>query len=430
MEYSDFGVTRQAGQTASGIRVVVYTIPNRPIAMTAAFNAGRRYDPTGRECLAHVAEHMIVAGTKKFSSKSKIASYIERLGGSIEAGTRLSMLCIRLTVANAVNFDNAVYLLNQLLAHSKYEEPVLKKELDSVRQELAVLKGDPSRYAERFFRHHLFSNTELQEKTIDNELAIDRVSIDDVRQYAAERLVAGNMAIVVAGGITFEQAIEVLNKGLEVNYATGSLSAPSLVAYQMPSNRIVTKSYPSSAQVRLVYGFPGYDMSHPDAAVLDVLAKILGGGRASSLARILRHENGLVYRVLVESVKEVGCGTFRIITGTDPACLQKVLELINSELERAAKGEITAEELEQAKSTIVNTNLVRLDAVKDFLKEHVEPDLYDLPQSTRVPGLMNAVQATTLEDITRVAQDVFRPGTSLLTLCGSLPDNVDELTLY
>ena len=107
MEYSDFGATRNEGVTGSGIRVVTYTIPRRPITMHAAFNAGRRYDPTSPERLAHVTEHMIVAGTANLPSKDRLTAYIERLGGSISASTFLSPLLLKMKIGNVSDFGSA-----------------------------------------------------------------------------------------------------------------------------------------------------------------------------------------------------------------------------------------------------------------------------------------------------------------------------------
>ncbi len=429
MEYADFGATRETGYTANGIRVVVYTIPNRPVAMTAVFNAGYRYDPAGFESLAHLTEHMIVAGTRDLPSKDRLAAYIEQVGGNISAHTDPSTLMVRLAIGGATHFGSAMHLLNQVLTQSRFNEGTFEKERQSVLQELAVLKMSDSRLVDELFAVQLFSQTELNNNLIEQESTINAITIDDVRRFAADQLVGGNMAIVVAGGITFDKVIALFDQIFELELGKGLLITPPTVTFQPPAERIITRAHPSSEQTWLTYGFAGYGLAHPDTAALDVLIKILGGGRSGTLTRRLRYENGLVYSVSNESRKDLGFGLWGISTATHSTNLKRVIELVNEEWRRAVNDGITASELIQAKAAIVNSAPLRMDAVRNFANFHEWPDLFDLSKATRLPGWLNAINDVTLNDIARVAQDVFRPGTSVLALCGSIPE-VEGLVLY
>jgi predicted Zn-dependent peptidase len=429
MKYLTSEAVRQEGTTASGIRVVTHPIPNRPVAVTAVFNAGRRYDPSGLECLAHVGEHMAVAGSKELPSKDQIAGYIEQRGGSIAAWTGLNTLRFRLAVGKAADFGAAVYLLNQTLANSRYDETTLVNELQSVRQELAALRANPGRYVEDLLCAQLLSGTTLSDKVIDTTGAIDRVSIEDVRQYAQERLTGNNLAIVVAGGITPEEVIVKLDQGFELELGRSSITTPSPLHYWVPKNRIIARAY-SSDQVQLAYGFPGYDAAHPERAALEVLRKALGGGRASALTRLLRYKAGLVYHVRTENWDEYGCSTWMVRTGTAPKNLETVVGLINGELKRAADGGLKNEEIARAKATLINSVPLRLDPIQDFLEFYEERELFNLPEMTRLPKQLEAIAATTLSDVTRAAQGLFQKGGSVLTLCGAVPESAYELPLY
>lgn len=430
MEHLLLGGMREPGTTASGIRVVVYPSPGRPIAMTAAFNAGRRYDPLGLECLAHVGEHMIVAGTSDLPRKDMVAAYIERLGGTIGATTMLSTLLIKLTIGQVTDLDKAVYLLNQLLVHSHYDATVLEKERGSVHQELAALKADPKRYVERLFRAYTLSDSSLRDKTMDNEMAIDRVTIENVRDFAAQRLTGSNLVIVLAGGITLEEALRSLDQGLELGN-NGQVPLLDELSWhqQPPQDRIVSKVHTSN-QVQLAYGFLGRELGHPANPALDVLTTIIGGGRASSLSRRLRYDKGLVYSVRAENANELGCGLWGIVTATDPAKLPTVLGIINDELARATDGGLTETEVCLAKDTLVNSARLRYDPLPDFMAKQVESDLYELHDETRIPGRFSAVTQVTRADVTAVAQRLFCEGQSRLALCGAQPKEVDALPLY
>ena len=84
---SDFGIKRESGILRSGVRLTVFRKPSAPIYTSFAFLSGGRFDTVGKEGLAHFMEHMIVAGTKKFPTKDKLAEYLESYGGAFHAST-------------------------------------------------------------------------------------------------------------------------------------------------------------------------------------------------------------------------------------------------------------------------------------------------------------------------------------------------------
>jgi len=430
MQFSDFGVTRRESLTKGGIRVVVYELPHRPIALTAVFDAGRRYDPDGLECLAHTAEHMLVAGTTDLPSKDKVAAYIERLGGAVGASTGISDMRLNLAVGNASDFEAAVYLTDQLLVHSRYDEDVFEKELESVRQELAALTGNPGRFVQRRFNEQLFANTSLGGKLMDNQSAIDKLSIDDVRKYAKRRLTANNLTIVIAGGITIRQAVDALDNGLNLRPGTISSEPSPLISFNAPKDRIVSRTFTSQGQVHISYGFPGYYAGHPDSPVLEVLATVIGGGRASSLSRILRYEAGLVYSVSSHNSSGVGFGSWKIVTASNPLKAKEVIRLINDELKRATTGGITIEELIFAQDKLIKSAPIAMDSVGALRNFHAISDLFRLPETTRLPGFLRAIAAVSTDDLARVSKDIFRTGASVITLCGELPTDIEEADLF
>ncbi len=78
----DFGVKREERTLRNGCRVILYKKKNCPLFVKTCFLAGSRFNPEGKDGLAHFVEHMLVAGTKKFRSKDLLSMFLERYGGS------------------------------------------------------------------------------------------------------------------------------------------------------------------------------------------------------------------------------------------------------------------------------------------------------------------------------------------------------------
>ncbi len=77
----DFNVKRETFNLSSGTHVVLFNRPKMPVHILVTFIAGSRFDPEGKEGLAHFMEHMLLAGTKTYTTKDIMAGFIEDLGG-------------------------------------------------------------------------------------------------------------------------------------------------------------------------------------------------------------------------------------------------------------------------------------------------------------------------------------------------------------
>ncbi|HSX02108.1 MAG TPA: pitrilysin family protein [Candidatus Saccharimonadia bacterium] len=397
-----------------------YYRPDRPVAFTAAFNAGSVYDPVNLNCRAHAAEHMLMAGTRQHPTKDKLAAHIEQRGGTIVAYTKLDMLELAYTIGEAGQFGSVVDLLNQQVTDSLYDEGAFASERASVRQELGRLRTEWTQLNERLGCAHLLENTVLGGKIMETETAISAITLWDVQEHIAQRFTGNNLVLVVAGGITLEDAIAEFDRRLNLEQGTAPFVRPPTVVHQLPQDRIRVHALEGADQTRLAYSFAGYTPEHPDNPALDVLTAALGGGRAASLTRILRYGAKLIYVVRAFNRCE-NYNAWAIYTGTGPDHVAEVVRLINGELNRARNGDFTAEEIAIARDTLINSVPLQLDPIESLPDYHTRADLYRWSARSYIPGWTQAVSAVTPDDIARVAQDIFRPGQSVLTLCGARP---------
>ncbi|HSX02107.1 MAG TPA: pitrilysin family protein [Candidatus Saccharimonadia bacterium] len=425
MRYEDLGITRQEGTTASGIRVVVYRIPRRPIALTVAINAGRRHDPRSLGGLSHTLEHMLMAGTEELPTKHELTGYIEQLGGTIGALTGLNLIMLNLTLGTAEDFPSAVHVLNQMLVHSRYDPETFTNEMSSVEQELAALCSNPRAYAERLAYEQLVAGSALVGMTMDNPTSLQRITLEAVRQHASQQLTGHNLVFVLAGGITLEAAIAALDRGLNLESTGQPLTPPAPIVRQANVPSLQVKSFANAPQAQLVYSFVAYPPGHPDNPALDILVQLLGKGGSSLLFQQLRYRAGLVYGVGADTLYRWGYDGLTISTATKPANVKRVMRLINVELERAASGELSPQDIAAAQEALIKSMPLQLDQLGMLVELHLGPDLYRWPDVTRVLGWLEAVKAVTPADIARVARAVFRPDSANLALCGTAPADLD-----
>lgn len=98
LELKDFGVKREERTLKNGCRVVLYEKKNSPLDVSVKFQAGARFDPVGKEGLAHFTEHMMAAGSESFKSKDLISMFLERYGGGFGLSTSNSFLSVNANI--------------------------------------------------------------------------------------------------------------------------------------------------------------------------------------------------------------------------------------------------------------------------------------------------------------------------------------------
>lgn len=128
-----------------------------PVFARATFLSGSRFDHPGKEGTSHFLEHMIVAGTKRFPSKDKLAAYIEQFGGGFSAFTGADSVSVNVAVGDPADLEKAFEVMHEILTESTFESSTVETERGSILRELGDKKSNPSEmvwevYRKLFFR--------------------------------------------------------------------------------------------------------------------------------------------------------------------------------------------------------------------------------------------------------------------------------------
>src|SRR3989344_1063639 len=99
IKLEDFQVELQKATLPNGVRFIHYKKPNAPIAITIASRSGSRFDPKGKEGLAHFLEHMMFMGTEKYPNKKELSLVLEDTGSLYSAGTGTEAVKFEFTLA-------------------------------------------------------------------------------------------------------------------------------------------------------------------------------------------------------------------------------------------------------------------------------------------------------------------------------------------
>lgn len=417
MKLSDLGVTRHKFELSNGIPVVIYERIGLPVYMRAVFDAGSRFDNPGKEGQAHFVEHMIAAGTKQFPTKTQMATRLENLGGIFGASTGKEAISINVGLGNVVDFSVGAEMLGGMLQHSLYQAEVFENERESILAEQgdrdANLKAATYHLGSKLF----FQDTDLARRECSG--SIRACTLEELLSFHHDYLSAERCAVVVSGQLKPVQVRSVLEAQLG-SLPRGTRLRSSRVT--QGGGRRMNVENRANKQIELTYGFVTPPRGHEDNPALEIIAEIIGGGRASSLSRILRHERGLIYSVGVSRLSMVGGGSWTVSTSAAVEKLQQVVNGIAEEFQRVYDGGLTAGELEFAQNKIIKSGPIQMQTVVAWATYHSHDELYGRDGKTFADHL-DAIGKVTIADLARVGQKYFAPGTSYFAAVGDVTED-------
>lgn len=418
---ADLGAQFRHTTLSNGTRVVVFERPGMPVYLRACFLSGSRFDDGDQQGTAHFLEHMLVAGTKRFPSKDKLAAYIEQYGGVFGATTSSDALNINVGIGDPADAEKAFEVLHEMLFESLFDEKALETERGSVLGELRDRLSNPGMMVWDVASRLIFQGTVLAQSTVGLRQAIEAMTKDQVVAFFRKNLTAERMLLVVSGGITLETVVAHTERLLAMPASSSkpdmSKSLPVIRAHAIDIERYVGKE-----QVHLVLGFRTVPAHHPDTFALDIIAQVLGGGRASVLNRELRYQRGLTYSVGAWQRDFADAGMWAIKTSVAKEKVQEVLDVITTVISRVRDQGLTEEEVQFAKSKIMKSQRMELQTSASWVDFHAYQQLLSSESWTLVEYL-RGISLVTPEDTKVIAKKYLSPDKGYLALCGDISED-------
>jgi zinc protease len=233
---------------------------------------------------------------------------------------------------------------------------------------------------------------------------IAAVTRDDLLAWHRKYVHPGNMILGVAGDFDTATMEATLRKAF-ASWPRGT-AAPRVrdtaVTAGRPGYYFVAKDDVNQSNIRMVH--LGTTLDDPDYYALSVMNEIFGGGFASRLFSSVRSRKGLAYAVGggVGSTYDHP-GLFSVFTSTKSGTTAAAIDALYEEIEGIKRRPATAEELQRAKDSLLNSFVFRVDSRGKVLSEKMGYEFYGYPLDflERYPA---GIAKVTAEDVARVAR--------------------------
>lgn len=387
---------------------------NPLIAVRIAFRGGAAADPVGKEGLARMTAALLDEGAGELDSQA----FQQRLNDlaielSFSAGLDTLSGDMRTLTENR---DAAFDLLRLALQQPRFDaEPIgrIRNQLQAtIRREAET----PSSVASERFFSALFPGHPYGRPingTIDSLEAIDA---GDLRGFAERRIARDALVIGVVGDITADQLAPLLEKTFGDLPAA---AAPLAVADTTPvaDGQVRVENKPV-AQSTMVFGHQGPRRDDPDYYAATVVNHLLGGGGFTSLLyEQVREKRGLVYSVSTSLYPLDHAG---LIIGSAASANERAAEtvrIVRDQWGELAKGMITSQQLEDAKTFLTGSFPLRLTSSAQIagILVGMQLDNLGIDYLDRRQALIEAV---TLDHANRVAREMLDPAKLTFVIAG------------
>jgi len=398
----------------TGARVVSTELADRPsVTMAIMFKVGSRYESDREAGISHFLEHMFFKGSARYGTPKDIAEAIEGVGGVLNAATdkELTMYWARVPKTKA---GLAIDVLGDMLFQPLLDPTELEKERGVVLEELRMYQDSPQEYVHSLFEQISWPNHPLGRDVGGTEASVRALTRDDMLRYLDEHYLLRNLVVTIAGPVTHEEAIALVQPYLKVrgNGAAPPAFLPSAGNGLKPNVLIKAKK---TEQAHLCLGVHAPSYMDRDRYIIDILNCVLGEGMSSRLFLEVREKLGLAYDVHSYVNKMYDTGVLGIYAGTEPRQAARAVGAIVGQLRRLMKEPVQSAELLKAKEFYKGRLLLQMESTNSVATWYGGQEAL----TGRIQGVeetMAEVDAVTATDVMRVAGELFNQSLQLAVI--------------
>jgi len=384
----------------NGLTVLIREQQAVPLVTVTTYVKAGYFDEDDRiSGISHVIEHMFFKGTSK-RGVGEIARQTQALGGYLNASTYYDRTVYH-TEVPAENLKQVLEIQADALLNSAFDAGELKKEIEVVLQENnRKLDNPPAVTAEKLYET-AFQQHRMKRWRIGTPDGLRALTRDDIVAYVKKYYRPSNIILSIAGKVDVEETIaEVVKHYGSVPADDSALERDSSPAE--PDQKEIRYGWQRGPieQSHIALGFHTPGVLTDDARALEVLAAILGEGRASIFNRYVRDEKGLITTGSAGLNAFQDLGFFEVDFETDKALEAQTAVL--AEIENVKKNGVTKEQLARAKALIAQNYYHQLETVDGLAQDLAYYEA--LGDWKKALAYIPAIQKVSVDDIARVAK--------------------------
>ena len=362
----------------NGLVVLLREMRQAPVvSVWCWYRVGSRDERPGITGLSHWVEHMNFKGTRRIR-KDDVTRLVELAGGTWNGYTWLDVTTYYETVQSDA-FEEMLRLESSRMTECLYSTTEVEHERSVVISELQGGENDPRSFLEKEVTGTALQAHPYRWPTIGYLSDLKAITRDDLYGHYRRYYVPNNAVLVATGDFETAAALRLVRRHFGGIRRGEEPPAVRTVEPPQSGERRLLVRRPSGA-VYLDVAFHAPAAANPDFAALLVADGILAGGPTVNLWSGPDgrgpSKSSRLYRALIEGNLASQVSTlvlpsrhpylYRVAVtanqGVDPA---RVEEVLMSEIDRLARGDIEARDLERAKNQFLARHALESESTTD-----------------------------------------------------------------
>ncbi len=409
------------GKAGCGLQYAVRKSGSAVGYCSLSIKCGTRDEAGYHAGIAHFVEHTIFKGTKS-KSASVISSYLDRLGGELNAFTTKEEIVFHATVLKE-DLNKAASLLFELATEPIFPEHEIQTEKGVVIDEIHSYKDSPAEDIYDKFEEMIFEGHPLSGNILGTTASVKKITRDELLKFVREKFQPCKMAFTVVADIDEAKMEKGILKMAE-KYFGETAECPVQASceersgapfncgnYAVPAAEQFSKTLNKrNHQANCVIGGLAPSLYQEKERLATVLlCNILGGPATNSILNsVLREKYGWVYAVECGYIQFSDTGLVTITLGCDKTNIEKCIKVIEKEIGKLQAEPFSDRRLKAAKKQLLGQLAISGD--------NGETQCLSMGKSLLAFGKIHdtkenlaMVESITAEDLQNAAVKIFAP---------------------
>jgi zinc protease len=404
---------------SNGLRVAVAPMHRLPmVTVLALLDAGATRDAAGTEGAAFLTASALTEGTARLDGAA-LTEQFERLGASLDAGADWDSFMAHVAVTPD-RLEPAMALLGEVLITPGFRARDVERLKEERLADLLQQGVEPRGLAAEQFREFLYvDGSRYRVSAGGSPASVRGLTPEIVRAFHARELSPERMTIVLAGDVTLERGVQLVERALGAWQGSGAEAAAAVVDDRTVGGgrrvRVVHKADAPQSELRV--GHRGLPRVHPDFFDVVVMNALLGGLFSSRINLNLREKHAYTYGANSMFDWRRGAGPFVVSTAVKTEVTDAAVREILMEIDRMRNETVSADELSLATAYLDGVFPIRYETTTAVAQAIASATVYGLPDDYYTTYRAK-VRGVTAESVRRAAEQHLHPDELLVLAVG------------
>lgn len=338
----------------NGLKVLLLEDHSAPVAtFMVTYHVGSRNEAVGHTGSTHLLEHLMFKGSRKFNKANgkPIWTVLQNVGAQINATTWLDRTNY-FELLPSEHLERAVEIEADRMRNAFLRDEDRQPEMTVVRNEFERGENDPWDALDKNIWATAYQAHPYHHSTIGWRTDIENVSTERLREFYDTYYWPNNATVTIIGDFDQKDALNMVKRHFGKHRAS-SHEIPTMYTKepeQQGPRRLIVKRSGQTGIVGIAHKSP--EGIHEDTYSLQILSKVLGGGKSSRLYKKIV-DKGLATGLFMWDFPFKDNGLFiTYVFMTPGADHEEIEKIVLDEYASIQQEGITAKELKRAKAQI------------------------------------------------------------------------------